>query len=338
MMRNNLDHATAPGLEHCAAPAAVDAEPRARLAGELREGLAGALEQLAMATSPLHLPAAGRLSRGGAGHFHLAAELFLQLDGSTEFTFPDGSLQLVPGACLLVPPRLQHAEQVRDGARHQPFRNLVIYADGAALRVHLAHEAQPGRPGIRYLETLSGGGAARVHGWLADAARLAGQLAPGDGRGNTRWAEQQARGLVVAAVSGVLRGLARHADAGSAEPVLVAEARVLVQNQLGDRTLSVGSLAQQLGRTADYLSQLFRASSGESLGTHITRLRMERAEQLLRDSRMAGKEIAWACGYGSQSYFIRSFRAHAGMTPKEWRLRLEDDPSTGARGRRSTDN
>ena len=48
-------------------------------------------------------------------------------------------------------------------------------------------------------------------------------------------------------------------------------------------------------------------------------MRLERAAHLLRDSTLAGKEIAWACGFSSPSYFIRAFRAHYGQTPKSWR-------------------
>jgi AraC-like DNA-binding protein len=96
--------------------------------------------------------------------------------------------------------------------------------------------------------------------------------------------------------------------------------RVLVQNQLGDHTLSVRALAEQCGCTPDYLSHLFRQVSGEALVACINRLRMERAARLLADSTLAGKEVAWACGFASQSYFIRTFRAHVGLTPKAYRL------------------
>ena len=48
---------------------------------------------------------------------------------------------------------------------------------------------------------------------------------------------------------------------------------------------------------------------------------MDRAAHLLTESSLSGMEIAWACGYASQSYFIHCFRSQRGMTPRAWRQR-----------------
>ena len=71
------------------------------------------------------------------------------------------------------------------------------------------------------------------------------------------------------------------------EPPLVARARVLIQNQLGDQALSVKRLAGQLGCTADYLSHVFSQTSGEHLAAYINRQRMERGAHLLREGGLA---------------------------------------------------
>ena len=133
------------------------------------------------------------------------------------------------------------------------------------------------------------------------------------------WAGIQSRALVVAALTGVLSALDDPQLSPPAEPMPVSRLRLMVQNQLGDHTLSVRSLAEQTDYTADYLSNLFSTSTGEHLSAYINRLRLERAAHLLRESTLAGKEIAWACGFSSPSYFIRAFRAHYGQTPKSWR-------------------
>ena len=64
---------------------------------------------------------------------------------------------------------------------------------------------------------------------------------------------------------------------------------------------------------------MFRQTTGEHLIAFVNRQRIERAARLLAESEMAGKEIARACGFATQSYFIRTFRAHFGVTPKAWR-------------------
>ena len=283
----------------------------------MRSYLSDFLARLASGTSALRLPTpiSGGLVRG-EGHVHLAPELFLQVSGWTRFRFPQGELQLMAGEALVLPPKLMHAEIVGTGEAGEPFHNVVIYAEGEALTCHLAHEANPGRPDILHLEAVRDSQAQRIHGWLADAARL--------GRAESRpdtqtWTDVQARALVSAATAGVLRALEEQGRESQPEPPLVARVRVLIQNRLGDHTMSVRELAGQCGCTADYLSHVFSQTTGEHLAAYINRQRMERAAHLLSESAMAGKEIAWACGFATQSYFIRTFRTHFGVTPKAWR-------------------
>ena len=315
-MRKNLDDQPAP-----AGPAALPgtvqgAEPEQGL--RMRQHLSDFLVRLASGALPLRLPVAlsGGVTRG-EGHFHLAPELFLQVSGWTRFRFPQGELRLDAGEALVLPPKLMHAEIVGAGAEDEPFRNVVIYAEGDTLTCHLAQEATPGRPDILHLEAVRAAQAPRLHGWLADAARL-GRSA--DTRPETQpLAELQARALVSAATAGVLRTLEEQGGETQPEPLLVARVRVLIQNRLGDHTLSVRQLAAQCGCTADYLSHVFSQTTGEHLVAYINRQRMERAAHLLSESAMAGKEVAWASGFATQSYFIRTFRTHFGMTPKAWR-------------------
>ena len=282
----------------------------------LVQGLAQALAGLAGGDWPLQLGPAGDLGQRGPGHFHLVPELFVQLAGRTRFQFPQGALWLAPGHALLLPPRLLHDERVQPGDAGQPFANLVLQADGPQLGCHLAHEAMPGRPGIAHLEALADVQAEAVQGWLAAAAQLGPEAAA---VAADPWAAAQARALVGAALAAVLRLLSAAPRQGPVEPALVARLRVLLQNQLGDPGLGVRSLAAQSGCTPDHLSHVFRRCAGESLAAHITRLRMARAASLLRETGMAGKQVAWACGYASHSYFSAEFRRHHGCTPQAWR-------------------
>lgn len=291
-----------------------DADPPAAGgdARRLRGLVAEFVRRAAAGTLVLHCPGASAPLARGAGHFHLAPELFLQVAGHTEFRLPNARLQLAAGEALLLPPKLLHDEHV-GAPPGEDFCNVVVYAEGGSLSCHLAHEVQPGRPGIRHLESRRHPEASRVCHWLVDAVRLA------EGDPAQPWAGLQVRALVAAAAAGVLRLLDEARGTGPDEPDLVARVRVLVQNRLADHRLSVRGLAEQCDCTADYLSHVFSRSSGEHLVAYINRQRMERARHLLRDATLAGKEVAWACGFATQSYFIRIFREHHGTTPAAWR-------------------
>ena len=288
-------------------------------ATRMREQLAAFLASAMAGTLVVRVPGVpGNGVARGDGHFHLAAELFLQVAGWTEFKFPHTTLRLRAGEALVLPPRLLHAERIGGGTAAAPFCNVVVYAEGPALTCHLAHEVEPGQPGIHHLEAQRHAQAPRVHDWLIDAARL-GRASDSGAQAATEMAAMQARALVSAAAAGVLRALDEPDPQAPPEPPLVARARVLVNNQLGDPALSVRGLAEQAGCTADYLSHLFRQATGEALAAYIVRQRMERAAHLLAQSALAGKEVAWACGFATQSYFVRSFRDHHGLTPQAWR-------------------
>jgi AraC-like DNA-binding protein len=309
------DTACAIGIGPCVfEPRSAPAQAQ-HLREQLREHLRDFIVRAGDGRLPVTVPApAGDGVPRGDGHFHLAPELFLQVSGWTRFRFPHGEQLLPAGQALLIPARLLHAERVGADDTGEPFCNLVVQSDGQALTCHIAHEAAPGRPGILHLEASRHAQAARILDWLRDAASLGGGTTA-----DTGWATAQARALVAAAVTGVMRALDEADPATSAEPALVARVRVLVQNQLGDPALSVRRLAAQCGCTPDYLSHLFGRSAGEHLAGYIVRQRLERAAHLLAESGMAGKEVAWACGFATQSYFSRSFRTHYGATPKVWR-------------------
>lgn len=279
----------------------------------MRQHLDDFLRRAMLGSLLVHLPSGAPVERG-EGHFHVGPELFLQTSGWTDFRLPHGTLTLGPGEALLMPPQLQHAEQVR-AAPAQPFANLVVYAEAHALTCHLAHEIHTGKPGIRHLEMRQHLQARHIHDWLADAARLGQSEQPQP----PEWATLQIRALVAAATAGVLRALADVDPHTTPESAWVTKVRVLVQNQLGDADLSVRGLAQQCGCTADYLSHLFRQQTQEALVAYINRMRMARAARLLAESALAVKEVAWACGYAHPSYFIHSFRAQHGQTPKAYR-------------------
>ena len=260
----------------------------------------------------------------GEGHFHLVPEAFLQTCGSTRFIFPHEQIDIGPGEVLIVPPRLMHLEYVMQGPQSEPFSNVVIFADGTSLSCHLASETSAGKPGIHHLEARHHTHSPRIHDWLADAARLGNEANAASESGYTALVLTQIRSLVAISCAGVLRILDDGARSMQPEPALIARVRSWVQNQLGDHELSVPQLASQAGCTPDYLSHLFSRSTGEHITAHINRLRLERAARLLAETRMACKEVAWACGL-SQSYFIQLFRARYGITPKKWQVKRKSD-------------
>ncbi len=83
--------------------------------------------------------------------------------------------------------------------------------------------------------------------------------------------------------------------------------------------ITVEMLAEQVGLNPSYLSKLFASEKGVGVHEFITQVRIQTAENLLRNTNFSNAEIALALGFSSQSAFISVFRKHHDMTPKKYR-------------------
>lgn len=83
--------------------------------------------------------------------------------------------------------------------------------------------------------------------------------------------------------------------------------------------ISLPDIARAAGLNASYLSRLFKKETGESITGHLTRLRIERAKELLKDDSLRLRDIAEAVGFNDVSYFSNTFKKTAGISPTEFR-------------------
>ena len=69
----------------------------------------------------------------------------------------------------------------------------------------------------------------------------------------------------------------------------------------------------------EYLSKLYKKSTGVNLKDYINDYRMEQAKKLLQSSKKTVGEIAADVGFDNLSYFSTLFKKNTGMTPLEYR-------------------
>ena len=100
---------------------------------------------------------------------------------------------------------------------------------------------------------------------------------------------------------------------------------MLVESNM-QRQLVIRDLATAVNLSSGRLSHLFKSEVGVSPQRYLNNIRMEKAKELLENGVLSGKEIAAEVGIPNASRFCRSFKAHYGLTPKEYRkthLRLD---------------
>ncbi|MEM9794967.1 MAG: helix-turn-helix transcriptional regulator [Pseudomonadota bacterium] len=83
--------------------------------------------------------------------------------------------------------------------------------------------------------------------------------------------------------------------------------------------LGWGGLAAQVGVAPAHLSRAFKAATGRTPRQHLIARRLAHATRMLAEGREPLAEIAYACGFSSQSHMTALFSEHIGMPPGRYR-------------------
>lgn len=81
----------------------------------------------------------------------------------------------------------------------------------------------------------------------------------------------------------------------------------------------IEDIAGYLSLSVPYFSRLFKSEVGISFSQYVNVKKIEAASNMLRFSDCSAIEISNYLCFSSHSYFIKIFRNHMGMTPKEYR-------------------
>ena len=83
--------------------------------------------------------------------------------------------------------------------------------------------------------------------------------------------------------------------------------------------VSIETLAEYLHLNPRYFSTLFKKKEGVSPLDYLTRIRMEAAKDLLRDTDIPASEVSYLVGYEDPRYFYKVFKKYTGQTPTNFR-------------------
>ncbi len=94
----------------------------------------------------------------------------------------------------------------------------------------------------------------------------------------------------------------------------------LLMDNLSDSGFDLGRAIAGTGYSPGYFRKLFRSATGMSPGVCFTRMRMEYAKTLLRQSegRQPVRVIAEAVGFSDPYYFSRTFKEYTGVSPRAY--------------------
>ncbi|WP_345433418.1 helix-turn-helix transcriptional regulator [Actinoallomurus vinaceus] len=171
--------------------------------------------------------------------------------------------------------------------------------------------------------------AGQLGGRAADHEAMAASLAAGDplieetvravgstGEADDLYAESAAAFLAV-------HLLTRHSRLSAPRPPAREDARVraaaaMMRERLAD-PVTLADIAAEVHLSVYHLVRVFKEATGATPYRFLTRLRIEEAKRLLRDTDLAIAQIALRCGFASPGALSAAFLRHTGVRPSLYR-------------------
>jgi len=106
---------------------------------------------------------------------------------------------------------------------------------------------------------------------------------------------------------------------------LTQRALEYIQEHYMELDISLENVADHLQITPSYLSRIIKKEVGVNYKEYVTRLKIEKAMEMLLEEEATVISVSEKIGYFNTSYFIKVFRNYTGMTPDRWRKQHDAD-------------
>lgn len=110
--------------------------------------------------------------------------------------------------------------------------------------------------------------------------------------------------------------------------LLLEEAQNYIGQNFQNNEISLNQVASFVNVSPSYFSTIFSQETGETFVEYLTRLRIEKAKEMLMCTSFRTSEIGYQVGYKDPHYFSYIFKKTVNCTPKEYRMRGKDRQET----------
>jgi len=86
-----------------------------------------------------------------------------------------------------------------------------------------------------------------------------------------------------------------------------------------ETTWTLEKMAEDIGMSRAAFAKRFKELVGQPMFEYLTKLRIQRAKELLKDTQLRLYEVASRVGYESDLAFTKTFKKHTGTTPTRYR-------------------
>lgn len=107
----------------------------------------------------------------------------------------------------------------------------------------------------------------------------------------------------------------------NSEPPVITKAKAFITEHQGD-DISLGDVAKAVNTSTFYFCKMFKKVTGINFTNYLSRVRIEKAKNLLLNPNLRISEIAFEVGFQSLTHFNRVFKKIVGRAPTEYRSQL----------------
>ncbi|MCE1253247.1 MAG: response regulator [Anaerolineae bacterium] len=115
----------------------------------------------------------------------------------------------------------------------------------------------------------------------------------------------------------------RDKHAGQQYDAMLEQAKAYIGMHFMDSDISLNAVASHVNLSVSHFSVLFGRETGETFVEYLTRVRIEKAKELLRTTNLNANEISYEVGYNNPRYFYSVFKKVSGCSPSEFRLKAQ---------------
>ncbi|MBQ6406695.1 MAG: response regulator [Butyrivibrio sp.] len=91
-----------------------------------------------------------------------------------------------------------------------------------------------------------------------------------------------------------------------------------IEKNYSDKDFSIGKLSESISVSEGHISRLFKAETEISINNYLTRYRIRKAMDYLKDVQSKVYEVAEKVGYQDIAYFSNTFKKLVGTAPSEY--------------------
>jgi AraC family transcriptional regulator, regulatory protein of adaptative response / methylphosphotriester-DNA alkyltransferase methyltransferase len=99
---------------------------------------------------------------------------------------------------------------------------------------------------------------------------------------------------------------------------LLAEANAIVEREYASE-LSLDDIARRVASSRRQLQRAYAEIGRTTFRDHLTRVRMDRAAEMLASQTLTVREVAHRVGYRQPAQFAKAFRRYRGVAPSDFR-------------------